>query len=85
MYGVAAQEQHVAEQHPHMEEHLLLSRCVVVLTTLVHVHHVAVGDQAVLEVGEAAGWAEGGVEEERHGRVLTQVHALVEELDGLQV
>ena len=68
-----------------MEEHLLLSRHVVVLATLVHIHHVAVGDQTVLEVNEAAGGTEGGIEEERHGRVSTDLHAMVEELDGLQV
>lgn len=85
MNGIATQEEHVAQQHPHVQKHLLLARHVVVFTTLVDIHHIAIGDQAVLKLREPPGGPEGGIEEERHWRIVVLVHRLIEKLGALKV
>lgn len=85
MYCVVADEYHIAQQHLHVEQYLLLAGLIVVVALLFNVDHIAIGDQTILKVGETAGRAEGGVEYHGEGGVLIQLHALVEELAGIEV
>ena len=85
MDGIAAEEVHVAQLHPDVDEQLFIASDIVIVTTLIHTDDVAIGYHAIFVFGQSPCRAEGGIEDERKRCIRVHFHRLIEESAGFYV